>query len=69
MGIGCVKHMEDVLLHIGFLDPNNPKRIMAVLRRSLGRAKLNSREVKVIRGICRQANWYSKQKVSHVIKE
>ncbi len=59
---GMYGHMEEVLLHIGFLDENNPKRMMAVLRKIFGRAKLNSREVKIIRGICRQVNWYNRQK-------
>ncbi len=61
---GMYRHMEEVLLHIGFLDENNPKRMMAVLRRIFSRAKLNTREVRVIRGICRQANWYNRQKAT-----
>jgi tRNA/rRNA methyltransferase len=59
---GMYYHMEEVLLGIGFLDQNNPKRIMAVLRRIFSRARLNSREVKILRGICRQGNWYAGQK-------
>ena len=55
---GMYIHMEEMLLRIGFLDENSPKRMMAVLRRVLGRARLNTREVQVIRGICRQINWY-----------
>jgi tRNA/rRNA methyltransferase len=65
---GMYGHIEEVLLRVGFLDENNPKRMMAVLRRIFGRAKLNSREMKVIRGICRQINWYIK-KTSLEIKE
>jgi tRNA/rRNA methyltransferase len=56
---GMYYHMEEVLLRIGFLDQNNPKRIMAVLRRIFSRARLNTREVKILRGICRQADWYA----------
>jgi len=59
---GMYYHMEETLLRIGFLDQNNPKRIMAVLRRIFSRARLNAREVKILRGICRQAHWYSGQK-------
>jgi tRNA/rRNA methyltransferase len=55
---GMYYHMEEALLRIGFLDQNNPKRIMAVLRRISSRARLNPREVKILRGICRQAHWY-----------
>ena len=56
---GMYFHMEEALLRIGFLDENNPKRIMAVLRRIFSRARLNPREVKILRGICRQADWYA----------
>jgi tRNA/rRNA methyltransferase len=59
---GMYYHMEEALLRIGFLDQNNPKRIMAVLRRIFSRARLNPREVKILRGICRQGNWYAEQK-------
>lgn len=58
---GMYGHMEKVLLRIGFLDQNNPKRMMALLRRIFGRAKLNPREVRILRGICRQTNWYSRR--------
>jgi tRNA/rRNA methyltransferase len=58
---GMYEHMEEMLSRVGFLDANNPARMMAVLRRILGRARLNSREVKVIRGICRQVNWATSQ--------
>jgi tRNA/rRNA methyltransferase len=61
---GMYYHMEETLLRIGFLDQNNPKRIMAVLRRIFSRARLNPREVKILRGICRQAHWYAEQKTS-----
>jgi tRNA/rRNA methyltransferase len=56
---GMYKHMEEALLRIGFLDQNNPKRMMAVLRRIFSRAQLDPREVRVLRGICRQAKWYA----------
>jgi tRNA/rRNA methyltransferase len=59
---GMYWHMESILLRIGFLEQNNPKRMMAVLRRIFSRAKLNPREVKILRGICRQAHWYAGQK-------
>jgi tRNA/rRNA methyltransferase len=56
---GMYQHMEESLLRIGFLAQNNPKRMMAVLRRIFSKAKLDSREVRVLRGICRQATWYA----------
>jgi tRNA/rRNA methyltransferase len=61
---GMYRHMEQALLRIGFLDQNDPKRMMAVLRKIFGRAQLDPREVRVLRGICRQANWYAGQQLN-----
>jgi tRNA/rRNA methyltransferase len=52
-------HLEQLLLRIGFLDSNNPKRIMHTLRRIFGRAKLGDRDVAILRGIFRQLEWYA----------
>ena len=56
---GMYRHMEEALLRIGFLEQNNPKRMMAVLRRIFSKAQLDPREVQVLRGISRQVNWYA----------
>jgi tRNA/rRNA methyltransferase len=56
---GMYRHMEEALLRVGFLNRHSPKRMMAVLRRVFSRAQLDSREVRVLRGICRQATWYA----------
>jgi len=61
---GMYRHMEEALLRIGFLDQNNPRQMMAVLRRIFSKARLDSREVRVLRGICRQANWYASQQTN-----
>lgn len=50
--------LRAALLSIGFLDPINPERLMFALRRFLGRAKLENRDVKILRGIARQINWF-----------
>jgi TrmH family RNA methyltransferase len=52
-------HLEQLLLRIGFLDSNNPKRIMHTLRRIFGRANLGDRDVAILRGIFRQLEWYA----------
>lgn len=51
------QHLKEALLEIGFLDPNNPERIMYAIRRFLGRAGLEERDVRIIRGISRQIKW------------
>lgn len=54
------QHGREVLLRVGFLDPQNPDRILRVLRRVLGRAALDSREVSIFRGILRRMDWYAR---------
>lgn len=53
------QHARDVLLRIGFLHVSNPDRILRVLRRIFGRFGLDSREVRIFRGILRQIDWYA----------
>ena len=60
---GLFDHMEEALLGIGFLDPKNPKRIMRAIRKILGRSQLDEREVRILRGIWSQMNWFLKNKV------
>jgi tRNA/rRNA methyltransferase len=62
---GMYNHLEDLLLHIGFLDPKNPKRIMHTLRRIFGRANLSDRDVAILRGIFRQLEWYATKHDPH----
>jgi TrmH family RNA methyltransferase len=54
---GLMRHLEDSLLTIGFLDPQSPNRILRQLRRLFGRAGITANEVKILRGICRQMEW------------
>jgi tRNA/rRNA methyltransferase len=54
------EHMEKILLRVGFLDPNNPRRIMRVLRRLFGRSQMDEREVQVLRGIWSQIDYVSR---------
>lgn len=56
---GLYGQMEGALLQIGYLDPANPARMMRVFRRLLGRAGLDVREVRALRGIFRQMAWYT----------
>ena len=51
------RHLEDVLLRIGFLHENNPGRIMGSLRRLFGRTGLEEREIRILRGILSQMEW------------
>ena len=58
---GMYGHLQDVFLKIGFINPQNPEHWMLNIRRFLSRLPLRAREVKVIRGVCRQIDWYTEQ--------
>jgi tRNA/rRNA methyltransferase len=55
------ENMERTLLNIGFLEVKNPKRIMRVLRRLLGRSEMEEREVQILQGIWSKMDWYIKK--------
>ncbi|PAU88440.1 tRNA (cytosine(32)/uridine(32)-2'-O)-methyltransferase TrmJ [Pseudomonas sp. WN033] len=44
-------HLEQVLVEIGFLDPQKPRQLMPRLRRLYGRVQLNRMEMNILRGI------------------
>jgi len=46
-----------LLEEIGFLNPQNPEEIMHAVRRLFGRAGLEPREVRILRGILSQMQW------------
>ncbi len=58
---GMYDHMKQVLMKIGFIDPQNPEHWMLNIRRFLSRIPLRARDVRIIRGICRQIDWYTEQ--------
>ncbi|TFH23873.1 MAG: RNA methyltransferase [Myxococcales bacterium] len=59
---GAVEEMfgglERALVDVGFLPSENPKHIMVTLRALFGRAALDDRELRILRGIIRQIRWY-----------
>lgn len=59
---GMYQQVKELLAKIGFLNPENPEYWMMDLRRFFSRAGLLSREVKIVRGICRQLEWYASNK-------
>jgi len=50
--------LRETLLKINFLSPQNPERWMLNVRRLFYRHGLRARETQVIKGICRQIDWY-----------
>lgn len=50
----AMKHWEEGLMAIGYLDPQNPKKLMPRLRALFERAALQTEEIDLIRGIAKQ---------------
>ncbi len=59
---GMYIQLKAVLQAIGFLNPENPDYWMMHIRRLFARTTLQAREVKILRGICRQIEWYGDHK-------
>lgn len=51
----ALAHWQQVLVEIGFLDPDAPKRLMPRLNQLLNRAGLRREELHILRGIARAA--------------
>ena len=48
---GFYKHLEETLLHIGYLNPAYPKKLMERMRRIYARTALEKEEVNLLRGV------------------
>ncbi len=48
---GFYGHLEQAMTQSGFHDPDNPRRLMARVRRLFGRVRLEKEEVGILRGI------------------
>lgn len=55
------EQLQDVLLRINYIQPDNPAHWMDRFRRFFSRLPLRAREVTIIRGICRQIDWYARK--------
>ena len=51
---GMFAHLEEALVAIRFLNPDNPKKLMPRLKRMFSRAQLETEEVNILRGVARQ---------------
>lgn len=66
---GLMTHLAESLSTIGFLDPQNPQRVLRQLRQLFGRAGVTADEVKILRGICRQMEWAAGTKPGRFVRE
>lgn len=59
---GMYHQLEETLEKIGFFPHGNPFMVMRTLRQLFARSGLTNREVRVLRGICRQILWKKNSK-------
>ncbi|MBU4010825.1 MAG: RNA methyltransferase, partial [Proteobacteria bacterium] len=57
---GMYEQVKDILIRIDYINNENPDYWMNKLRHYFTRLKLKAGEVSIIRGICRQIDWYGK---------
>ncbi|HQT27333.1 MAG TPA: RNA methyltransferase [Burkholderiales bacterium] len=50
------RHLEDTMIRTGFLDPDEPKRLMQRMRRLFSRTRLEKTEINILRGILSSLN-------------
>ncbi|MBW2619710.1 MAG: RNA methyltransferase [Deltaproteobacteria bacterium] len=58
---GMYDQLKDILVRINYINPENPDYWINKLRRFFSRIQLRAKEVSIIRGICRQIDWYGKK--------
>jgi len=51
---GMLSHWEEALAHIGFLDPDAPKKLMPRLNQMFNRAQLTQEEIHILRGVAKR---------------
>ena len=59
---GMYKQLQEGLIKICYIKPENPEYWMNNLRHFFSALQLTAKEVGIIRGLCRQVNWYGKKR-------
>ena len=53
--------LKEILIRISYIHPDNPDYFMHSFRQFFTRLQFRAKEVSIIRGICRQIDWYGKK--------
>jgi tRNA/rRNA methyltransferase len=61
--------LKEILVRISFINPDNPDYFLNNLRHFFSRLQLRAKEVQIIRGLCRQVNWYGEKRYKDGLKE
>lgn len=48
---GLIAHLEQTMIAVGFLDPENPRHLIRRMRRLFNRARVEKTEVNILRGV------------------
>ena len=60
---GMYDQLKDILVRINYINPENPDYWLDKLRHFFNRMQLRAKEVSIIRGICRQIDWYGRKRL------
>ena len=66
---GMYCHLQETLKKINFINPENPDYWMTSVRRFFSRMNLQGRDIRLIRGICRQIDWYCTKRIESLISQ
>jgi tRNA/rRNA methyltransferase len=58
---GMYAQLKDILVRISYINSENPDYWLNQFRRFFTRLQLRAKEVNIIRGLCRQVDWYGKK--------
>lgn len=58
---GMYDQLKDILVRISYINSENPDYWLNHFRRFFARLQLRAKEVNIIRGLCRQVDWYGKK--------
>ncbi len=59
---GMYDHIREILMKMNYIYPENPDYAMTSIRNLFSRLNLTARDVKIIRGVCRQIDLYGRGK-------
>jgi tRNA/rRNA methyltransferase len=62
-------HMRETLLKIKYLNPQNPEHIMRSYRQMFGRAALDDREVRILRGLMSEIDIVENERLELALKK
>jgi tRNA/rRNA methyltransferase len=61
--------LKDILVRVSYINPENPDYWLNHIRHFFTRIQLRAREVSIIRGLCRQVDWYARKNYEDGLQE